>query len=189
MFLIQSLILKVDSDVELRQLSEQDAKPLLHLIDRNRRYLREWLPWLDDTTSVIDTLQFINAVTNKALENKGYTFGILHCGVLAGVIAQHQMDHANRAAEMGYWLDADRQGLGVMTRAAARLVEFTFDKQDCNRVVVRCAAENRKSRGIPERLGFVQEGMLRDAEWLYDHFVDLAVYSMLKREWMKRSGT
>ncbi len=186
---IQTLILKVDSDVELRQLAEQDAAPLFRLIDRNRSYLRQWLPWLDDTTTVIDTLQFINAVTNRAFENKGYTFGILHRGVLAGVIGQHEMDHANRSAELGYWLDGDRQGLGIMTRAATRVVEFAFGEQDCHRVVLRCAAENDRSRGIPERLGFVQEGMLRDAEWLYDHFVDLAVYSMLKRDWINRPET
>ncbi len=184
---LQSLILKIDSELELRQLSERDGTTLFDLTDKNRRYLRQWLPWLDDTTSVIDTLQFINAVTNKASGNSGYTFGILHCGVLAGVIAQHQLDRANRAAELGYWLDEDRQGLGIMTRAAERLVEFAFDNQYCNRVVLRCAAENLKSRGIPERLGFVQEGVLRDAEWLYDHFVDLAVYSMLKRDWTDRS--
>lgn len=65
------------------------------------------------------------------------------------------MDRANRAAEPGYWLDEDRQGLGIMTRATARLIEFAFDKQECNRVVLRCAAENIKSRGIPERLGFI----------------------------------
>ncbi|HVJ50737.1 hypothetical protein [Desulfitobacterium sp.] len=37
---------------------------------------------------------------------------------------------------------------------------------------------------IPERLGFVKEAMIREAEWLYDHFVDHAVYGVLAREWL-----
>jgi ribosomal-protein-serine acetyltransferase len=35
----------------------------------------------------------------------------------------------------------------------------------------------------------VKEGILREAEWLYDHYVDLVVYSMLKRSWVLRKTT
>jgi ribosomal-protein-serine acetyltransferase len=31
--------------------------------------------------------------------------------------------------------------------------------------------------------GFVEAGTMREAEWLYDHFVDNVVYSMLDRDW------
>ena len=70
-----------------------------------------------------------------------------------------------------------------MTRATARLTDYTFSHQRCNRVLLHCALGNLKSRAVAERLGFVQEGILREAEWLYDHYVDLVVYSMLQRDW------
>jgi hypothetical protein len=38
-------------------------------------------------------------------------------------------------------------------------------------------------RAVPERLGFQLEGIIRDAEWLYDHFVDHAMYAILKKDW------
>ena len=47
------------------------------------------------------------------------------------------------------------------------------------------AIENTRSRAIPERLGVTQEGVLRRANWLYDHFVDLAAYSMPAAEWQR----
>jgi ribosomal-protein-serine acetyltransferase len=50
---------------------------------------------------------------------------------------------------------------------------------------MHCAVGNTKSRAVPERLGFVQEGILHDAEWLYDHYVDLVIYSILKAAWVK----
>jgi ribosomal-protein-serine acetyltransferase len=46
--------------------------------------------------------------------------------------------------------------------------------------------ENKNSRGIPERLGFVNKGCIRQAEWLYDHYVDHVVYGKLAEEWNKK---
>ncbi|WP_242967796.1 GNAT family N-acetyltransferase [Tepidibacter mesophilus] len=42
---------------------------------------------------------------------------------------------------------------------------------------------NVKSRAIPQRLGFKNEGVLREAEWLYNHYVSHVVYGMLDNEW------
>ena len=53
-----------------------------------------------------------------------------------------------------------------------------------NRIEIRCATQNVRSRAIPERLGFKEEGLIRDAEWLYDHYVDHIVYGMLESDWV-----
>jgi len=45
-----------------------------------------------------------------------------------------------------------------------------------------------KSRAIPERLGFKHERTIKQAQWLYDHFVDYAVYEMSAGEWWRRAG-
>jgi ribosomal-protein-serine acetyltransferase len=50
-------------------------------------------------------------------------------------------------------------------------------------VEIQCGEDNHKSRAIPERLGFQQEGIIRDGEFLYDHFHDVVVYGLLKKEW------
>jgi ribosomal-protein-serine acetyltransferase len=179
------LNLSVTDSLELRQISEDDAFELTRLIDRNRRYLKEWLPWLDRNTTVEDTARFIGSSLEQALDDNGLTFGIVFEGALAGVIAEVYLDSGNRRTELGYWLAADHQGRGIVTRAAARLTEYAFYEQGCHRVVIHCAAGNLKSRAVAERLGFLQEGLLREAEWLYDHYVDLVIYSMLKVNWFR----
>jgi ribosomal-protein-serine acetyltransferase len=180
---MQRLILKVREGVELRQVDEDDAEDLSDLIDGNRAHLKEWLPWLDSSVGINDTARFIGRSLEQASDENGFTFGIVCGGTLAGVIGQHYLDSLNRRTELGYWLDAKHQGRGIVTAATARVTDYSFKAQDCNRVILHCAVGNLKSRAIPERLGFVQEGILREAEWLYDHYVDLVVYSMLKADW------
>src|SRR3712207_8983550 len=53
----------------------------------------------------------------------------------------------------------------------------SFLELGLNRVSIACATENKKSCAIPERLGFRREGVQRQAEWLYDHFVDHVIRS------------
>ena len=177
------LTLRIDDSVVLRQIAESDAEVLMALIDLNRSSLREWLPWVDFTTDIRHVVRFIGRSIAQAADDNGLTFGIVCDGVLAGVLGQHHIDSLNRKTEIGYWLDLAHRGRGIVTRSTARLTDYAFNEQDCNRVVLHCAVGNVKSRAVAERLGFVQEGILREAEWLNDHYVDLVVYSMLKSQW------
>lgn|SRR5690625_38667 len=176
-------IVEVDEEITLKMLNAADAEELFAITDRSREYLREWLPWLDNTKSVDDSLQFIKNNFQLYAERKGVTAGIFYNGSLAGVAGYNELDWVNKIAYIGYWLDIEHQGKGIMTRAVRALTDYAFEEFDLNRVDIRAAVGNVKSRAIPERLGYKKEGVLRQSEWLYDHFVDHAVYSMLKSEW------
>jgi ribosomal-protein-serine acetyltransferase len=63
---------------------------------------------------------------------------------------------------IGYWLAEDYQGRGIMTDCVRMLVDFCFNELDLNRVYITCGFGNKKSRAIPELLGFVQEGILQE---------------------------
>jgi ribosomal-protein-serine acetyltransferase len=54
-----------------------------------------------------------------------------------------------------------------------------------NRIEIRCATENLRSRAIPEKLNFKLEGVLRQSEWRHSRFFDMAIYSTLREEWKK----
>lgn len=87
----------------------------------------------------------------------------------------------NQTTELTYWLGEEHQGLGLMTNCCRVLTNYAFDNLNLNRVEIR--ANNLKSAAIPERLRFCQEGILREAEWVNDRFVDNIVYSLLRKDW------
>jgi len=178
-----TLGIRIDDDTELRLHQESYAQEYFDLIDQNRQYLREWLPWLDFETSVDDTREYIKSTLKQFGNNEGFQTGIWYRGQIVGSIGYHPIDWNNRKVEIGYWIGRSFQGKGLVTKACKTMITYAFDVYGLNKVEIHCATENRRSRSIPERLGFKQEGVLRQGEWLYDHFVDLAIYSMLASQW------
>ena len=67
-------VISVDTDLQLRVPMESDASALFNLVEENRTYLREWLPWLDETTSVQDEVNFIQDQTAKHQTADGSLF-------------------------------------------------------------------------------------------------------------------
>ena len=173
---------KVTDEIELQLIEQRHAEALFTLTDANRQYLRQWLPWVDSTRSVADTAVFISSSLQQFAGNRGFSAGIWHQGLLCGVIGHYEMSPANRATSLGYWLAADRQGKGIVTACCRAVVEHAFAEMKLHRIVIRCAVGNHRSRAIPERLGFSFEGVARQAEWLYDHFEDIALYALLQTD-------
>jgi len=175
----------VDGEVALVLLEEQHAADLFRLVDANRAYLRQWLPWLDQNTRPDHTAAFIQASLRQFAARDGLACGIRFRGALAGVAGLHRIDWANRRTSIGYWIAEVHQGKGIVTRACAGLLDYAFGELGLNHVEIACAPGNPRSGAIPERLGFVREATLRQREWLYDHFVDHVVYGMLSSEWAR----
>jgi len=174
---------RIDDRTELRLLVPSDASALFAVTEANREHLRRWLPWLDSVRATRDSAQFIRTTLRQFADNQGFTAGIVRDGAIVGVIGHHRISWANRSTSLGYWLAAGHEGHGLMTTACRVLVDHAFGPLELNRMEIRCAEGNTRSRAIPERLGFRAEGLLREAEWLYDHFVDHVVYGMLRRDW------
>jgi ribosomal-protein-serine acetyltransferase len=176
-------ILRIGPTTFLRPIALDDAARLFALVDANRSYLRAWLPWVDECQGEANQRTFITSAIENRQAGRGAVWLIIENGSICGVVGFNRIVPLNRAAEIGYWLDHSCQGRGVVTASVARLVRHGFEDLNLNRISVTAAVENDRSRAIPERLSFHAEGTLRQAEWLYDHFVDHVIYAQLKSEW------
>ncbi|MFI4990789.1 MAG: GNAT family N-acetyltransferase [Solirubrobacterales bacterium] len=162
----------------LRALVDRDTPELHALIERNRARLAHWIHWAQSQTEQ-DTCAFIGRARAMEREGSGLSRAVLAAGSLAGVVGI-TVDRANRSAAVGYWLDGDSEGKGVITAAVAALADDGFARWQLRRIEILADVENRASCAVAERLGFQREGVLRQSYRVDDErYSDDAVYSML----------
>lgn len=174
-------------DLALHEVALSDAAALYSLIDGGRAYLRQWLPFIDYSHSVADTELFLTTVIAPTnLQDEVFT--IRYQGQVAGIIGYKGIDRINSKLEIGYWLGENFQGKGIMIRSCEAMVKYAYEHMRMNRIQIKVGVGNHKSSRIPQQLGFTLEGIERDGEWLGSRFIDLEVYSLLKREWEKQKS-
>jgi ribosomal-protein-serine acetyltransferase len=170
----------------LRGLEDADAEELFALIDANRAHLALWMPFVGQTRSAVDSLAFIRAARRQYEENRGMQLALLQGERIIGVAGFHAIDWTRRSTSIGYWIAADQQGAGTMTTAVSALLKQAFAGWKLTRVEIRAGVANARSRAIPERLGFREEGVLRSAERIGTRVIDHVVYVMTARDWQRR---
>ena len=99
-----------------------------------------------------------------------------HCGFF-------DIDKYNCCAEISYCLKSGLWGQGIMTEALDAMLKFGFEDYGLNRIAARVMKGNDASIGALRKLGFVQEGLLRESLYKNGRYHDLLVFSVLKSEY------
>jgi ribosomal-protein-serine acetyltransferase len=172
----------VNNQTELRLIRPEHVGEVFRLLDANREHLRPWHPWVDAVGSLADAERVVDGWERQAANNFGWHAGIWFEQEFSGMINHLIVDWPNRCTALSYWLAKDRQGRGIMTACCRAMIAHGFDTWKLNRITIECATKNTRSRAIPERLRFKLEGIVREVEWLQDHFADHALYGLLRSE-------
>lgn len=179
---------KIDGNIELRLLEERHAEEVLALLQQNQSHLEAELTWLNEQFSLNDAKEYIRAGLDRFAANNGLRAGIWLQADLAGIVSLHNLVWVDRKASLGYWLGASFQGRGLVTKACRALINHAFSELKLNRLEIQCDPENDRSRKVAQRLGFTQEGVLRQLYWIRGRFVDQIVYSLLAPEWIGKTS-
>lgn len=174
---------QLTNEIELRPYVEADAEEIFATVKANYEHLRPFLHWVVPEYSVEMAKEFIEQSQKDSEEKIRQGFGIFFQEKLIGSIGFNKFDWDAKVTEIGYWLANDFSGQGIITTACKILINFAFNELNMNRIEIRCATENVRSRAIPERLGFQLEGVLRQALLRHNRLYDDAIYGLLKEDW------
>lgn len=176
----------VDDELRLEVLHASLARQLHEVVEENRHYLAQTLPWAEETSTLDDTREFIGLRRRVFEHGRAIPLAIIYRGDIVGGLGMDVVDPEIRCGELGYWLDEDHQGMGLMTRSVSALLDVAFGAWRMHRIEVHTTPQNSPSVRVAERLGFVLEGTKRQAGMLAGRRVDLLLFSLLAEDWHNR---
>ena len=181
--------LQLDDRMVLRDLQPDDAEAILDTVTQNYEHLKPFTHWITPDYSLRSATEFIERSDRDREERRTLELGIFDQNQFVGSIGFVNFDWAAKKTEIGYWISKAYEGKGIVCAACKRLIRFAFDELDLKRIEIRSSTENRRSVAIPERLGFIKEGVLRQATLCDGKLHDLAIYGLLRAEWTSEDGS
>ncbi|KIG19360.1 Spermidine N1-acetyltransferase [Enhygromyxa salina] len=101
-----------------------------------------------------------------------------------GHVGLYQIDHRIRSAEFAIMLgEKSAWGKGIGGAVTRWMVDFGFAQLNLNRVFLSVLASNQRAHRLYTRIGFVQEGVLREAQFKNGQYHDVVCMSVLRKEW------
>jgi [ribosomal protein S5]-alanine N-acetyltransferase len=180
---LDSFPMLTTSRLVLREISTDDAAALLSI--HGDVEMMKWFgsePILDEAGALALVGVFASW---RSLPNPGIRFAIQlkESPELIGTIGLFKWNRIWRTCSIGYELSGTHHGKGIMNEAAQAAIAWGFDAMDLNRIEAQIHPNNAASISLAKRLGFLEEGRLREAGYWNGGPQDLFQYSLLRSEW------
>ena len=173
--------------VVLRPLAARDARPWREARLRNAEWLRPWEPTNPETplyqTSLGPYIAMVRTMRKEARRGVTLPWVVLYDGRFAGQLTVGNIIWGSaRSASVGYWIDQDVAGRGVIPTALAMALDHCFGVVGLHRIEATIRPENRASRRVVEKLGFHEEGIRRRSLHVDGAWRDHVCYALTAEE-------
>lgn len=171
--------IRINETLLLRAASECYVPELHRMVQRNKEQLQHSLDWPQYVKAEDDTRK--NVQGNVILHQRGFAkmFLIFEREILVGVISFNLIEPSNKTGYIGYWLDDQSKGKGLLSKALQALIHYHADSGELRRFVIKCRVANEASNQVALRNGFQLEGCLKQAEFLNGEFWDQNIYGRI----------
>jgi ribosomal-protein-alanine N-acetyltransferase len=88
-----------------------------------------------------------------------------------------------KQADIGYRINKNYWGKGFAPEAGAAMVKTAFELMDLNRLQIRCFTNNHGSIRVAQKLGFAQEGMIRQGA-IVNVMTDYYIFGLIRQDYI-----
>lgn len=169
--------------VLVRAYRADDAEALFAALNESREHLYPWFPFFHQSHyELAETRDLLVRWKASWLLRENFFLGIFlkTPDQFLGGVGFEARDWESRSFEIGYWIRQQAQGYGYVTEAVRLITEYLFTHLDAQRVEIRCDARNQRSAAVARRLGFQQEGCLRNCALAADGVLEnILIFSLI----------
>lgn len=163
--------------MELHSPSFKFAKRVLRFYEKNREHLKTWEPARSQAFYTLEyQIQDLVDQTKAFRKGEEYRFWLMEKTspheIIGSVVLSGIMRGNYKSCFMGYKMDVDHTGQGLITEACNKVLAFAFDEDgvDMHRVEINVVPNNHASIRVAHKLGFVEEGFSKaylniDSQW------------------------
>lgn len=173
--------IKINPHISLKPLEPKEAKDMFNLVIKNKARLKPWMIWLSSVKTVKDSRENIKQRSEKIKNGTGFDVGIYYDSVLIGSAGYIEISKGNRKGEIGYWIDGDYEGKGIMSKVVAKFIDLGHKKYKLNRIQIKMDVRNKRSSALPKKFGFKKEGVLKSYYYFDGLYRDIEMWALVSK--------
>jgi ribosomal-protein-alanine N-acetyltransferase len=173
--------------VSVRPVTTRDAPAWREARVRNAAWLRPWEPTNPETplyrSSLGPYIAMARTMRREARHGVTLPWVVTYDGAFAGQLTVGNIIWGSaRTAQVGYWVDEEVAGRGVLPTALAMAIDHCFFVVGLHRIEATIRPENTASRRVVDKLGFREEGLRRRSLHVDGAWRDHICYAMTVEE-------
>ncbi len=176
---------EIQPGIVLRCLEKQHAKQFFDFIEKGRLHFIEWIPFVSKTTSLDLAEQKIVDLLDMFKNGNGYFWCIWKDNTIIGFILIKDVDSQTKSAEIGYMIDKDFEGKGLISHSCILMIDFIFNILGFNKIVLCCDDNNERSINVAKKFGFNIEGILKDCIVINGKIRNTMHWALFRKEYLE----
>ncbi|RVU55713.1 GNAT family N-acetyltransferase [Anaerosphaera multitolerans] len=163
--------------MHIRPLEKKDLKDV-HKINNELKIMAYWFEEPYQSLSELESLY-----ERHLRDESERRFVVEEKGVFAGIVELVELDYIHRNCEIQVIITDKFKGMGLAEKSMIEIVSYAFDILNMHKVYLYVDTDNKKAIHIYEKLGFKEEGYLREHFYTMGEYKDSFMMGVLKREW------
>lgn len=174
-------------DIELRAIRRHHQGEFHAFVEAGREHFVDWIPFVSKRRTYEDLGGLMDKFLSMYAEGSGEVYCLWKMGKIIGLLIIKDLDEETGLAEIGYMIDKEHEGRGLVRLSCELMLEYLFVERGLQKVRLCCDERNGRSVALAERLGFSLEGSIRRELLVNGAHITNQHFGLLREEWLERA--